>query len=143
LPPRPLNARTRDQARRQPRRRRAGFSLIELFTVLLVLGILVGLAVPKYRRYKERYIVSAMLTDLRNLTITEEAHWSDVGVYSADLSALKFSTTPEVTITILSADSTGWSATTTHANSSSKCAVFFGEAAPVPPATVRTIIACD
>jgi Tfp pilus assembly protein PilE len=117
--------------------------LFELFTVLLVIGILVGLALPKYRRYKERYYETAMLTDLRNLAITEEAHWSDVGVYTADLSELKFASTPEVTITIASADSAGWSATTTHANSSSKCAVFFGEATPVPPATVRTIIACD
>ena len=142
MQPRPFTA----HACPLPRHRchpRAGFSLFELFTVLLVIGILVGLAVPKYRRYKERYYVSAMLTDLRNLTITEEAHWSDLGVYTADLSALKFSSSPEVTITIVSADSTGWSATTTHANSSSKCAVFFGEAAPVPPATVRTVIACD
>ena len=75
---------------------------------------------PKYRRYKERHYGTAMLTDLRNLAVTEEAHWSEVGVYSADLSALKFSSTPEVPITVVTADSTGWSAVTTHANTSSK-----------------------
>jgi type IV pilus assembly protein PilA len=111
--------------------------------VLAVLGILVGLAVPRFRRYKERYYVTAMLTDLRNLATTEEAYRSDVGVYSADLSALKFSPTPQVTVRIVSADSTGWSATTAHANTPSKCAVFYGEAAPLPPATARAVITCD
>jgi len=70
-----------------PRRGRAlrGFSLIELLVALLIIGILVGLAIPRYHEYKRRYYLTTMVTDLRNLATTEEAYWNITGTYSMDL----------------------------------------------------------
>ena len=124
-------------------RARRGFSLIELFTVLAVIAILVALAVPRLHDFKHRYYQATLLSDLRNVAATEEAYFSAASVYTSDLAALKFVPTQLVTITFVEADSTGWSATATHANDTITCAVFYGGAAVLPPASAKTIIACN
>ena len=63
--------------------------------------------------------------------------------YTTDLAALKFVPTDMVTITFVEADSTGWSAKAMHANDTITCAVYYGNAAILPPATAKTIIGCN
>ena len=124
-------------------RRKLGFSLIELFIVLVVIGILVGLAVPRFREFKHRYYITTMVSDLRNLAATEEGYWSAADAYTSDVTALKYNSSPDVTITFVEVTPSGWSAYATHANDASKCAVYYGSAAILAPATVKTIIGCN
>ena len=124
-------------------RRRSGFSLIELFVVLVVIGILVGLAVPRMHGFKHQFYLTTMISDLRNLAATEEGYWSSVDSYTSDLNALRFNLTPGVWVTFVQADSTGWSATATHDGDTSHCAIYYGNAPPLPPATVKNYIGCS
>jgi hypothetical protein len=59
------------------------------------------------------------------------------------MAALRFQQSPGVTITFVEADNTGWSATTTIVNDTSICAIYYGTAAVLPPATTKAIIACQ
>lgn len=122
--------------------RRRGFSFVELLVVLVVIGILVGLAIPRYQAYKRRFYIVSMVTDLRNLAITEESYWNLEGSYSLDMAAIRFTNTPPVSITMVSADSAGWSARATYAGDSTICAIFYGQAPQLSPATAKNIIGC-
>jgi hypothetical protein len=65
-------------------------------------------------------------------------------MYSSDATALTMTTSPGVSVTIVSADSTGWAATAVHATTNPvKCAVFYGKATPVAPASQEGQIACQ
>ena len=127
-----------------PRRSNAlrGFSLIELLVVLLVIGVLVGLAMPRYRDYKRRYYVTTMVTDLRNLATTEEAYWNIAGTYSIDLLQIRYNSSPRVSISMVSADTLGWAATAHYAGDSAICAIYYGNAPVLPPATLKDVIGC-
>lgn len=124
-------------------RRRSGFSLIELFVVLVIISILVGLAIPRMHGFKHQFYLTTMISDLRNLAATEEGYWSTGDSYSSDLSALRFNVTPGVWVTFVQADATGWSATATHDDDTSHCAIYYGSAPPIAPASVKNYIGCS
>lgn len=126
------------------RTRRRGFSLIEIFFVLLVLGVLTLIAIPKIRGMKRKAYVAMLTTDLRNLQNTQELYWHDADTYTTDLDLLKFTSSAEVhvEVNVSSASRTGWSAVVRHTPSSIHCALFTGDAPPQPPATAPGVIAC-
>lgn len=138
-----LSPLTRVRCDRMSTRRRSGFSLIELFVVLVVIGILVGLAIPRMHGFKHQFYITTMISDLRNLAATEEGYWSSLDSYTSDMNALRFNVTPGVWITFVQADSTGWSASATHEDDTSHCAIYYGNAPPLPPATVKNFIGCS
>lgn len=119
-----------------------GFSLIELLVVLLVIGVLVGLAIPRYHEYKRRYYVTTMVTDLRNLATTEEAYWNITGTYSTDLRLIQYNSSPRVSISMVSADTLGWAAKANYAGDSAMCAIYYGTAPVLAPATLKDVIGC-
>ena len=120
-----------------PRSRpRAGFTLVELLTVVLIIGVLAGVAILKTRSMKDKGFRAAMLSDLHHLATNQETYFNDAGTYSTDLVTLKHVPSPGVSVNIPSADNKGWSAKATHSSSSQSCAVFYGTAAAVAPATV-------
>src|ERR687885_575792 len=96
------------------RSRSAGFTLIELLIVVVIIGILAAIAIPKFANTKGRANVAAMRSDLRNLATAEESYFYSNDRYSSSLSALNFSSSPGVTVTVLEATAAGWSATATH-----------------------------
>src|SRR4051812_7909776 len=62
-------------------RMRKGFTLIELLIVVVIIGILAAIAIPKFANTKTKAYQTAMKSDLRNLVTAEEAFFSDSGYY--------------------------------------------------------------
>ena len=56
---------------------RKGFTLIELLIVVVIIGILAAIAIPKFANTKQKAYKTAMISDLRNLVTAEEAFFSD------------------------------------------------------------------
>src|SRR5256885_9639758 len=67
---------------------RKGFTLIELLIVVVIIGILAAIAIPKFANTKEKAYVAAMKSDLRNLATYEEQYAADNGgVYLGGIAA--------------------------------------------------------
>lgn len=119
--------------------RRRGFTFIELLVVMLLLGALSALAVPRFQEYKVRAFQAAMQTDLGNLKIAEEVYWADHQKYATDTCALEFRITSDVAISITSQDvQGGYTAVATHSNAPGlQCQTAMGkESAPREPGMV-------
>jgi prepilin-type N-terminal cleavage/methylation domain-containing protein len=63
------------------RHNRAGFTLIELLIVVVIIGILAAIAIPKFAATKVKGYVAVMKSDLRNLATAQEAYVADNGIY--------------------------------------------------------------
>jgi prepilin-type N-terminal cleavage/methylation domain-containing protein len=117
---------------------RKGFTLIELLIVVVIIGILAAIAIPKFANTKEKAYLASMKSDLRNLVTAEEAYFADSLRY-ADVAALgtSFALTSGVTglaITVPFGD--GWAATVTHSVATTKtCYIFVGNGGPNNAAT--------
>ncbi|MDT8367884.1 MAG: prepilin-type N-terminal cleavage/methylation domain-containing protein [Longimicrobiales bacterium] len=123
-------------------RTRDGFTLIELLIVVVILGILAAIAIPKFSSTREKAFISTMKSDLRKLAAKQEIHYSETYTYTTSQAALEFVESEAVTLTVVSANSTGWSAEATHPGSSVRCAMIYGDAAPVAPATQPNFVTC-
>jgi len=120
-----------------------GFTLIELLIVVVIVGILAGIAIPKFVNTKQKAYVAQMKTDLKNLATAEEAYFYDSTSYTTSLMALNnFQSSSGVTITVMEGTPQGWSAEAVHAQTPRRCALFNGAASPVAPATVEGRITC-
>jgi type IV pilus assembly protein PilA len=98
-------------------RNRKGFTLIELLIVVVIIGILAAIAIPKFASTKEKAYVTAMKSDLRNMLTAQESYFSDYGTYATATGSLKgFSQTTSVYTEVKSADGAGWWAQATHSS---------------------------
>jgi prepilin-type N-terminal cleavage/methylation domain-containing protein len=123
---------------------RRGFTLIELLIVVVIIGILAALAIPKFQATKGKAYFAGMRSDLRNLTTAEEAFFYDRSIYAAAVDSLKFSASHGDVVTIVEATNSGWSGTSQNPESYPHfCAFFIGGASPVAPATVPGVVACQ
>jgi len=127
-----------------PRRRltRAGFTLIELMTVLAIVGLLAMIAMPKLTNLKGRAQVVAMKSDLRNLVTLEENYFAQHLSYAtaADLAGT-YAVTAGNSMPIIALTGDGWTATLTSATAGQMCAVFMGST-PARPAMKEGAPAC-
>ena len=124
-------------------RHRNGFTLIEMLIVVVVIGIIAAIAIPKFAQAKGRSRAAAVRSDLRNLATAQEEYLSENGVYATSPAALSYSNSEGVVITIVEVTVGGWSATASHAQGDpGTCALFYGAAAPLAPATSEGVIAC-
>jgi type IV pilus assembly protein PilA len=93
---------------------RKGFTLIELLIVVVIIGILAAIAIPKFANTKQKAYVATVKTDLRNLVTAEEAYFADNTTYSNALATTQFQPSQGVTYAVTGATGTGWAATATH-----------------------------
>ena len=121
-----------------------GFTLIELLIVVVIIGILASIAIPKFSATRERAYIAAVSADLRNLANLQDVYYNDHYSYSTSEAALDFDGTDGVTIIFGEATNQGWSASATHAGiATESCAIFHGNAAAVAPATVESTVQCS
>jgi type IV pilus assembly protein PilA len=122
---------------------RKGFTLIELLIVVVIIGVLAAIAIPKFEFTKGKANVSAIKSDLRNLMSAQESYYYDYQTYAADPSLLKIGRSKGVDLKIHEGDNRGWSATATHPQAYPlTCAVYVAGATKVAPADVEGLIGC-
>jgi type IV pilus assembly protein PilA len=121
-----------------------GFTLIELLIVVVIIGIIASIAIPKFANTKDKAYLASMKSDLRNLATAEESFLFDSLTYTTTLAAMNgWSPSTGVTIVVNAASGGGWSATASHALSTHKCYLFYGNASPVGTATIEGRISCN
>ena len=125
---------------------RKGFTLIELLIVVVIIGILAAIAIPKFANTKEKAYIASMKSDLRNMVTAEEAYFADSIKYSTTTScanpapAGNASWCPTTgntrgTITIGTGTQAGWTTSITNLNTSKSCGIYVGAITPATPAT--------
>ena len=125
---------------------RRGFTLIELLIVVVIIGILAAIAIPKFAGTKQKAYVATMKSDLKNLASAQEGYYYDNGVYyngPVPNAAFDYSPSSAVAVNIVSGDIGGWSATSSYPGVATTCAIFVGAAAPPAPAVVEGSPACN
>ena len=132
---------------------RKGFTLIELLIVVVIIGILAAIAIPKFANTKEKAVLAGMKSDLRNLVTAQEGFFSDNQTYSKTLGAAQVNTAaggacggtvvfvPSAgnTITVGGCDAAGWDATVTNATlkgAIKTCGIYVGSGT-APNAAVK------
>ncbi len=127
---------------------RQGFTLIELLIVVVIIGVLAAVAIPKFSSTRQRASRSAGIADIRNLATSQEGFFVDSARY-ADLSdtgsaAGKMNFTPSNGNTglTIAASATGWNALVSIPGGES-CGIYHGNAAPPSgmPATYQLGVA--
>jgi type IV pilus assembly protein PilA len=119
---------------------RKGFTLIELLIVVVIIGILAAIAIPKFASTKEKAYLASMKSDLRNLVTSEEAYFSDNQAYLPGVAsnlagtgtALDVTTNyvPSAGVTVTATLSgNGWAAEAAHTATSKTCDIFAGDGA--------------
>ena len=124
-------------------KRSSGFTLIELLIVVVIIGILAAIAIPKFANTKGKAYAASMRSDLRNLAVAQESYMYDYAVYSGSLAAMNVRPSNGVTITIGVANAQGWNAQAEHYMANPiRCYIYVGNA-PNPPATTDGVVVCQ
>ena len=143
------SARSRTRSRKGVRAgmaRRQGFTLIELLLVVVIIGLLAAIAIPKFGNTKGKATVASMKSDLRNLASSQEGYWVGFRTYYGGVipnAAFNYRPSEGVTVTMVSGTNTGWSASATSSLTPQTCVIFYGVAPAIPPATTDGAVACS
>lgn len=112
---------------------RKGFTLIELLIVVVIIGILAAIGIPKFASSKEKAILASMKADLRNLITAEEGYFHDYQAFTASLPVSIYTVSAGVTgptITVSGpSDYAGWLG---HTSTTKTCAIFIGTTSLAP-----------
>jgi prepilin-type N-terminal cleavage/methylation domain-containing protein len=111
---------------------RRGFTLVELLVVVLVIGILAAIAIPRYTGSKDKAFVATMIADLHNASIYEEQYASEnhaqyfSGTATADVPVEGFRASKNVTVVLTATNILGsriseFTAVARHTQSNESC----------------------
>ena len=112
--------------------KRKGFTLIEIVVVMLFIGVLAGVAVPRYAGAKDKAYLATMKADLHVVAVYEEQYAADnhgqyfAGTATTDAPLNGFRPSKDVTVTliafnILDSRLAGWTGFAKHPKSSESC----------------------
>src|SRR5471032_475511 len=115
--------------RRPKMSNKKGFTLIELLIVVVIIGILAAIAIPKFANTKDKAYVAAMKSDLRNMATYEEQYAADNGgayfggtaTMLAPLQGFTPSQNVTVTVTAIAGPPLAWTGTAVHSQSAKVC----------------------
>jgi len=60
-----------------------GFTIIELLVVVVIIGILAAIAIPKFAMTKDKSRMASVKSDLRNTMTAEEAYFADYSTFGS------------------------------------------------------------
>ncbi|MFN2638113.1 MAG: type IV pilin protein [Gemmatimonadaceae bacterium] len=111
-----------------------GFTLIELLIVVVIIGILAAIAIPRFANTKDKAYVAQMKSDLRNLATYEEQWAADNGgayfggnaTMGSPLNGFTPSENVSVTAVKVAGPPPAWSATAIHSQSAKTCNITDG-----------------
>ena len=109
---------------------RKGFTLIELLIVIVIIGILAAIAIPKFATTKEKAYLTAMKSDLRNLATAEEAYFSDWVAYTTTVP--NYAVTTGVNGPTIATTADGWTANMGHNLTAKTCSIYIGSTSLAP-----------
>ncbi|HYT03946.1 MAG TPA: prepilin-type N-terminal cleavage/methylation domain-containing protein [Gemmatimonadales bacterium] len=127
---------------------RKGFTLIELLIVVVIIGILAAIAIPKFANTKGKAYLASMKSDLRNLVTAEEAFFADSVRYGGSVGttggvvifqSTQGNTSPTIA---LATSASGWSASITNTNLPNNTCYVYVNVTPAAPATTEGAPAC-
>lgn len=123
---------------------RKGFTLIELLIVVVIIGILAAIAIPKFSNTKEKAYLAAMKSDLRNLVTAQESYFSDQNVYGAlvDLDPTYYNSSSGVTVGVTPNAGIGFWAQADHPGTDQSCRIYINNAPIAYPATEENAPGC-
>jgi len=130
---------------RASRHQAAGFTLIELLIVVVIIGLLATIAIPKFASTKDKAKMASVRSDLRNVMTAQEAYFADVNMFGglSDLQgASNFNLSPGNTGTVTPGVS-GYTATvenTTVSSGFTNCSVEYGSGLS---ASIDGVIFCN
>ena len=85
----------------------AGFILVELMVVVIIVAILAGIALPMYLSQREKGWQATAKSDLHNAAVAEGSYYSDKKEYTGDLAGLEghgFRKSTNITFDVVTGD---------------------------------------
>jgi prepilin-type N-terminal cleavage/methylation domain-containing protein len=120
---------------------RVGFTLVEIIVVVVIIGLLATIVIPKFSSSREKALVTAMKSDLRNLLTVQEGWMADSGSYATSFPTTISRPTTGVTGPTITLTANGWTASVGHVSTAKTCAIFVGTTS-LAPATKEGVPTC-
>ena len=127
---------------------RRGLTLMELLIVLVIIGLLATIAIPRVSGARERAFITTVMSDLKTMSSQMEIYQVENLTYPADVALLTELTISDgVNLVINEATvGTGWAATGSHDGLPGRqCGIFYGNgsASNAVPATSAGVVTCN
>ena len=125
---------------------RKGFTLIELLIVVVIIGILAAIAIPKFANTKEKAYVASMKADLHNYSLAQESYFADNRTYAGnaalELAPYDFKLSQGNAFVASAGDSTGFSVSIKNGNvkttTQDECGIYGGSGTSPNATYVKT-----